>query len=81
MEIPEGERCCGAKDGSFGPNQVLINHHLSDWGSVQVGQVIGLIEVMKTFTPIKATKTGILQRWTLEEGGACQVGQPIAILG
>lgn len=81
-EIPEGaEVLVAPMDGSFwskpSPDQPPF---VKIGTSVQVGQTIGLIEVMKTFTPVKATRSGVLQRWTLEEGGACQVGQPIAIL-
>jgi len=82
-EIPEGaEVLVAPMDGSFwskpSPDQPPF---VQIGDTVQVGQTIGLIEVMKTFTPIKATKSGVLQRWALEEGGACQVGQPLAILG
>ena len=82
-EIPDGaEVLVAPMDGSFWSKPSPDQPPFANIGDpVQVGQTIGLIEVMKTFTPIKATKAGVLQRWTLEEGGACQVGQPIAILG
>jgi biotin carboxyl carrier protein len=80
--IPEGaEVLVAPMDGSFwskpSPDQPPF---VKVGQSIQIGQTIGLIEVMKTFTPIKATQSGVLQSWALEEGGACQVGQPIAIL-
>lgn len=82
-EIPEGaEVLVAPMDGSFWSKPSPDKPPFVKVGDVvSVGQTIGLIEVMKTFTPIKATQSGVLKQWALEEGGACQVGQPIAILG
>lgn len=82
FELPDGATVLVAPmDGSFwskpSPDQPPF---VSIGQQIQVGQTIGLIEVMKTFTPVRATEAGVLERWVLEEGGACQVGQPVGIL-
>ena len=81
--IPEGATVLAAPmDGSFWSKPSPDQPPFVEVGaSVQEGQTIGLIEVMKTFTPVKATESGLLKQWVLTEGEACQVGQPIAILG
>ena len=48
--------------------------------AIAVGEVIGLIEVMKTFTPVRAQRSGVLQRWLVEEGGGVSIGQPICLV-
>ena len=81
-EIPEGAVVITAPmDGAFwskpSPDQPPF---VSPGQTVQQGQTVGLIEVMKTFTPIKANQDGVLEQWVLEEGGSCQVGQPLGFL-
>ncbi len=81
-DVPDGATVLVAPmDGSFwskpSPDQPAF---VNAGDRIEKGQTIGLIEVMKTFTPIKATRSGVFARWAIEEGGACQVGQPIAIL-
>ncbi|MFT5686724.1 MAG: 3-methylcrotonyl-CoA carboxylase beta subunit [Myxococcota bacterium] len=43
--------------------------------SASLGSTLALIEVMKTFNPIRATIAGTLVRWVLEDGDAISAGQ------
>ena len=45
---------------------------------VAVGDVIGLIEVMKSFNEVKAGATGKILRFLAENEEAVMAGQPIA---
>ena len=47
---------------------------------VAKGDVIGLIEVMKSFHQIKADKDGILASFPAEDGEPVMAGQVLAIL-
>ncbi|GAB2674418.1 hypothetical protein GCM10027271_39100 [Saccharopolyspora gloriosae] len=44
---------------------------------VQQGQTIALIEVMKTFSEIKAEQAGTIGRFLLEEGDEVEAGQGV----
>lgn len=48
--------------------------------AVAVGDVIGLVEVMKSFNEVKAEAAGTLARFLLEDEDAVMAGQPIAEL-
>jgi acetyl-CoA carboxylase biotin carboxyl carrier protein len=48
---------------------------------VAVGDVIGLIEVMKSFHEVKADKSGKISAFLIENEDAVMAGQPIATLG
>jgi acetyl-CoA carboxylase biotin carboxyl carrier protein len=41
------------------------------------GETIGLIEVIKTFTPVEAAETGRLVRYLVENEDAVMAGQPL----
>ena len=43
-------------------------------------ETLALMEVMKTFTPIKAEAGGVLERWAVEEGGSVEADAVIAWL-
>ncbi len=45
---------------------------------VEAHTTIGLIEVMKTFTPVKAGVAGTLQRFAVADGASVQAGAPVA---
>jgi acetyl-CoA carboxylase biotin carboxyl carrier protein len=47
---------------------------------VTEGQVIGLIEVMKTFAELKATAAGTLQEFLVANEDEVSVGQDIAVI-
>ena len=48
--------------------------------SVDVGEVIGLIEVMKTFNEVKADAAGKIVRFLAENEEEIMAGQPLAEL-
>lgn len=52
--------------------------HVGD--EVSEGQVIGLIEVMKNFTELKATAAGTLREFLVENESEVSVGQDIAVV-
>ena len=49
----------------------------NDGDSVASGDTIGLIEVMKTFTPVKAEQDGKLVRFLVENEDAVMAGEPL----
>lgn len=50
----------------------------SEGDQVAVGDVIGLIEVMKSFNEVKADEAGTLVKFTAENEDAVMAGQPLA---
>lgn len=48
--------------------------------TVTEGQTIGLIEVMKNFTELKATSSGTIKEFLVENEGEVSVGQDVAVL-
>ena len=50
----------------------------NDGDSVAVGDVIGLIEVMKSFNEVKADAAGRIVRFAAENEDAVMAGQPLA---
>jgi biotin carboxyl carrier protein len=52
----------------------------SDGDSVAVGDVIGLVEVMKSFTEVKADVAGTVKAFLVENEDAVTAGQPIVEL-
>ena len=82
QDIPEGMTAIVAQmEGSFWTKPAPSEPAFAPIGSqVQVGQVLGLIEVMKTFTPIRAKTAGTLHSWLLEEGGSCSIGTALGLL-
>jgi biotin carboxyl carrier protein len=49
--------------------------------SVQAGDVIGLVEIMKSFHEVKADESGVLERFLVENEDAVEAGQDLAVLG
>jgi biotin carboxyl carrier protein len=49
----------------------------SEGESVAVGDTVGLIEVMKTFTAVVAEDSGRLARFLVENAGEVAAGQPL----
>ena len=52
----------------------------SEGDSVSVGDVIGLIEVMKSFHEVKADRAGVVAEFLVENEDAIMAGQPIVRL-
>lgn len=48
--------------------------------SVAKGDVVGLVEVMKSFHEVKATVEGRIAEFLVENEGPVQAGQPLASL-
>lgn len=44
---------------------------------VSVGESVGLIEVMKTFTPVTAEEAGTILRFLVENEAAVMAGEPL----
>lgn len=52
----------------------------SEGDAVAAGDVIGLIEVMKTFIEVKSENEGTFSAYVAEDGGAVTAGQALADL-
>jgi biotin carboxyl carrier protein len=50
----------------------------SEGDSIAVGDVIGLVEVMKSFNEVRATVSGKLLKFLTENEDAVMAGQPLA---
>ena len=50
----------------------------SEGDSVAEGEVIGLVEVMKSFYEVKAEISGVIVAFLVEDEGAIMAGQPVA---
>lgn len=53
---------------------------IDEGGSVQAGDVVGLVEIMKSFHEIKSEQAGTLERFLVETDDAVEAGQDIATL-
>ena len=45
--------------------------------AIEKGQTVGLIEVMKTFSPVRADASGVLVGWAKADGDGVIAGQSI----
>ena len=54
--------------------------YVSDGDRVAPGDVVGLVEVMKSFHEVKAEEEGVIDRFLVENEGAVDAGQDIAVL-
>jgi len=52
----------------------------SEGDTIAVGDVIGLVEVMKSFNEVKATVAGKIVKFLAENEDAVMAGQPLAEL-
>ena len=52
--------------------------YVKEGGSVAPGQIVGLIEVMKTFSELKTEVGGTLTRFLIEDGDEVSIGQDVA---
>jgi biotin carboxyl carrier protein len=52
----------------------------NDGDAVAEGDVIGLVEVMKSFHEVKATAAGTIKAFLVENEDAVMAGQPLASL-
>jgi acetyl-CoA carboxylase biotin carboxyl carrier protein len=49
--------------------------------SVQAGDVVGLVEIMKSFHEVKADEGGTVERFLVENEDTVEAGQDLAVLG
>ena len=49
--------------------------------SVNPGDVVGLVEIMKSFHEVKAEEAGVVSRFLIENEDTVEAGQDVAILG
>lgn len=49
--------------------------------TVSIGQTVCLIEAMKTFNPVKATKAGVIREVLVAAGSPVEFGQPLFKIG
>lgn len=54
--------------------------YVDEGGAVAAGDVVGLVEVMKTFVEIRADAPGIVERFLVEDGDAVEAGQSLVSL-
>jgi|GEM_PF-2595 len=50
---------------------------VNEGDTVEAGQVVGLIEVMKTFHEVTATEPGVIERVLVEDGATVEFGTPL----
>ena len=56
------------------------DEYVSEGDEVTEGQTIGLIEVMKNFTELKATAAGTVKEFLVEDESEVSVGQDVVVL-
>ena len=68
-----------ATDGTFwrrpSPRDPVF---LEEGAKVEVGTAVGLIEVMKTFAPVRTPVAGTLERFALTDGTPVEAGAVVA---
>lgn len=55
-------------------------NYVSVGDSVKEGDIVCLIEAMKTFNPVKAHKSGIVSKILVEGGDPVEYGEPLVII-
>ena len=55
--------------------------YVSEGDRVEAGTVVGLVEIMKNFTEIKADAEGVVKRYLIENEDAVEAGQDVVALG
>jgi acetyl-CoA carboxylase biotin carboxyl carrier protein len=53
---------------------------VSEGDRVEVGDVVGLVEIMKNFHEVKADEAGVIASFTIENEDVVEAGQEIATL-
>ncbi|AXI10342.1 biotin carboxyl carrier domain-containing protein [Oceanobacillus sp. 143] len=54
--------------------------YVNEGDTVSAGQVIGLVEVMKSYFEIKAEDDGVIESFAIEHEDSIDAGQEIAII-
>jgi acetyl-CoA carboxylase biotin carboxyl carrier protein len=55
--------------------------YVNEGDTVRPGDVVGLVEVMKTFTELRAEQEGVIDRFLVESGDPVDAGQDVVALG
>ena len=53
---------------------------LSEGGEVSAGDVVGVVEIMKSFHEVRSEQSGILDRFLVDDDDVVEAGQDIAVL-
>lgn len=56
------------------------NVYVEEGDEVKEGDIIGLVEVMKSFHELKAETDGIITEFKVEDEGMLEAGQEIAVI-
>lgn len=54
--------------------------YVNEGDSVKAGDIIGLVEVMKSFFEVKAEADGVVEKFMIENEEIIEAGQEIAVL-
>ena len=54
--------------------------YVSEGDVVDVGQPVGIVEMMKQFTVVRSTARGIVDRFTVEDCSEVQAGSVVAVV-
>ena len=54
---------------------------VAEGDSVDTGDVVGLVEIMKSFHEVKADQSGVVERFLVENEDSVEAGQDLAVLG
>ncbi len=53
---------------------------VAEGDSVTEGDVVGVVEIMKSFHEVKAQESGVVERFLVENEDAVEAGQALAVL-
>jgi biotin carboxyl carrier protein len=54
--------------------------YVNEGDEVKEGDIIGLVEVMKSFHELKAEASGVIDEFKVEDEGMLEAGQEIAVI-
>lgn len=54
--------------------------YVNEGDNIKTGDIIGLVEVMKTFYEIKAEQDGVIESFLVSDDETVEAGQEIAVL-
>ena len=60
--------------------EVGADPFVNEGDSVQPGDIVGLVEVMKMFTELRAEHEGVIDRFFVESGDPIDAGQDVVAL-